>query len=222
MVQSVSVAGLVEVHGVRDVRGQLRDIAVVLVATLAMILFFVGVAVMSGEEFRFLSKEPAETLHAPKFVGAFAHAVVLLWVPAAVTGIVAGWLHRSVGQTRRAAFFLVAGGLSVALLMDDLFMFHEFVYPGLGVPELVVYAGYAAAGLLFVATFWGDLVESGALLMVVVGGAFLAASIGLDIVVPVAETVHVLEDGSKAIGVAMWTVAITRAAVGDLRPRLRA
>lgn len=195
-----------------------RDIVLVLVAVGALVGVFLALGAYTERPFSYFAKEPAETFAAPKYVGAFAHTLVLMWAAAATTALVAGSLHLLAGQHRVAALHLSAGALTVLLLVDDFFMFHESLYLRLGLSQEVVYGAYVMLAVAFVVVFRTELLHRGMAPMIVVAGAFFAVSVGLDIVVPVPETVHVLEDGTKAVGIAMWTVAIVRAAVGDLRP----
>lgn len=195
-----------------------RVIGLVVVAVAALIGVFLLLGAYTGRPFSYFAKEPAEIFVAPKYVGAFAHTLVLMWAAAASAALLAGTHHLLSGNRRVAAFHLSAGGLSLILLADDFFMLHESLYLRLGMSQEVVYAIYVVLAGAFVLGFWGDLLARRLVPLIGVAGVFFAVSVGLDIVVPVPETVHVLEDGTKAFGVALWSAAIVLAAFADLRP----
>lgn len=95
------------------------------------------------------------------FRGAFSNIGVLLWWAAAIVSAFTYFLlhipSRAAPFTKRAkAFFLYMAVLTTLLALDDLFMFHEEVFPvRLGIPELAVYAVYGvlAAGLIYFLRF---------------------------------------------------------------------
>jgi hypothetical protein len=143
------------VDSARDILppGLLRARAtVVLVTTLATVILLASVvlAVLGDHEFRYYTADPARTLSASPLVGLMSHAGVLLqWGAAAISVFAALLVARACGW--RHSMPLLAFGLGIGYLaVDDLLLFHEDIYPRLGVPEEVVLFGYVVAGLVFI------------------------------------------------------------------------
>jgi hypothetical protein len=104
-------------------------------------------------------------------------------------------------------FFLAAGLITLLLLLDDLFMLHEVVFPvHLGVPEDVVYATHACLLLWFLVWFRSVILQSSFLLLVLAFAGF-SVSIGVDLTASLyfVPGLYVFEDGGKLFGIVSWT-----------------
>lgn len=102
-------------------------------------------------------------------------------------------------------FLLLAAAISFVLAADDLLMLHELVLPGLGVPELLVYALYGSAGLLHGGMAL-RLARQSELVLLLVALAGLGASVTMDTLGELVG-IHVpigFEDGAKLIGASFW------------------
>ena len=115
-------------------------------------------------------------------------------------------------------FLLYAGLLTGALLMDDLFMVHERVYPKvLASSEETIFALYAVLFAFYLVLFRDDLLKSDPKIQLV-SIVLLAFSILMDVlentgIVEKITVFHrVAEDGSKFIGIWAWAVFHFRAA----------
>ncbi|MCG8442188.1 MAG: hypothetical protein MI723_10305 [Caulobacterales bacterium] len=139
----------------------------------------------------------------PAYFGAISTLGVMAWTGAATVCLFAALVLW--GRTRRvAAFALAAGALSGVFALDDAFLLHEEVLPGLGVPQiavLAVYAGLGAAHALFavVAT------RSRYLWLLGVALAALASSLWVDLFLGLrSQAAVIVEDGSKFFGIIAW------------------
>jgi hypothetical protein len=123
----------------------------VLLAVLWALLLAATVVVVAVSEhtFRSYSIDPAAWLDASPFVGLLSHVRVLLAWGAASACVVAGAFVARVGGWRQALPLLAAAAAMAYLALDELFRFHEYFYPRLGVPERAVLIGYAVAALAF-------------------------------------------------------------------------
>ena len=197
--------------GTQPVRAQALLVVSVVLAAFCVIGGFVVLAALTDHPFHYFSKEPAESLDADLYIGWFAHLTAVVWLGAAATALFAGvTLHRS-GRRRHAWFLLAGGALSTLLGADDLFLLHEFVYPRVGIPQEAVYLAY---GVLLAAYVWRFRPEILAddWLTLLVAGAFFATATSSDVVQHRWGVPHVVEDGAKLIGVALWSTFLVRAA----------
>lgn len=158
--------------------------------------------------------DPAMLMEAPFYLGAVSHLGVLLWCGAASASLfTVALLWRRV-EPSVWAFPAATALLAAVLLADDLWMLHESVVPGLlGVSQRATYAAYGAAVLGYLVIF-REPIRRTRILPLVVAGALLAGSIGLDN----AHDLHLvpsgvaafLEDGLKFVGIASfaaWVIA---------------
>jgi len=183
---------------------------------------FVVLGELVDRPFRYFSKEPVETLGGPGYVGWLAHLGSVVWLAGGASALLAGAVLR-LERRRGAGFLLAAGALTAALVADDLFLLHETVYPALGVPEEVVYATYGVL-LVTVAARWRHDVGRHDAALLALALALWAASVGADVVQETRGALphhHLLEDGLKLVGTALWTTFLVAAAGRDLRRAVR-
>lgn len=188
----------------------------VLLVVVVVLAVFAGLSAFSGYEFRYFSKEPAESLSGEAYVGWLAHLTVLTWAGAAATSLFAGFLLRVGGSAASATFLLALGSFTALLVLDDFFLLHESVYPRLGVPEEGVYITYGVLVLVLARRFTARL-RGHAVLLAVVAPLFWGTSVGFDFVQETwGVSLHLLEDGAKTVGVAMWSVFLVDAAAHEV------
>ncbi|MBI3967992.1 MAG: hypothetical protein HY329_20325, partial [Chloroflexi bacterium] len=154
-----------------DWRRQLGVLREQLLTTYLPVLVLVGVVTLVAKLTHVplidLLKDPAALKEQPFYVGFFSNVGVLLWWAAAcVCLFTAALLQRTTALSssqpvRRAArpapptsFFLTAGLISSYLALDDLFLFHDQIFPEyLGVPEKLVLLAIGITLLAFLYTF---------------------------------------------------------------------
>jgi hypothetical protein len=95
--------------------------------------------------------------------------------------------------------------------MDDAFMLHDIVYPQyLGLPDAIVFAGYAGILLLIMIRYYKVILESDYILFILAGACF-SLSVAIDQIDQHLEVVlfperwyHLWEDGPKFAGLVSW------------------
>lgn len=162
-------------------------------------------------------------------VGWLSHLGVMVWGVAAAAGIVGAVLRWADPSKRATARMLGAAGvLSLGLLVDDLFQVHESVLPTLlSIGEKRTMAAWGALGVAWFVVFARPIARSRHLPLVVLAGAFLAASIAVDVTEDLDAMVTiagwlggpaVIEDGPKLMGILCWAVFLWRVGIGGLAP----
>lgn len=167
---------------------------------------------MFSRDLRALSEESGGDL--PYYAGSLSILNGWVWASGAALAVVTGAL---VPQRRR--WMGVFAFLLLMFAADDALMLHEAVGPGYGVPERAFFALYGLCGgvlLLWGRRRWREhtMVAFG------LGGAFLAWSLGSDMVLPDRLLSDdgaklLLEDGAKLLGALMW-LTVPVLALGDL------
>ncbi len=167
-----------------------------------------------------LTRDPANVLDFPFYYGAISSLGILLWgATATLCGFTALALD---GAGVRSRFLYASAALSGLLLLDDLFLLHEIVFPQkLHLPELLVYGAYAAGGLL-VFVWFRTVIWTTEYPLLLVAGGFLAVSLVADTATndwPDASLKFLVEDGLKFFGIAGWFGYYARTCLGELRAR---
>lgn len=199
----------------RPGRQTLRRAGAAVAAGVGVVLAFVALAAVTGEPFMLFSKEPAESVGARPYIGWLAHLGAAVWLASASAALLAGAVLRRLGRTQVGAFLLAFGAYTAVLTIDDLFLVHESVNSR-GFPEEILYLSYGATAVLLILRFHREVARNDGVLLLLALGLW-ATSVGFDVV---QETwsihLHVLEDGSKVVGVVVWAVWLVGAAYREL------
>ena len=189
---------------------------------IAALFVFVGILsrLVDNASLAFFLRDIVATGKLPFFAGFVAQLGGMLWSASLTVCLFALYvLGKQNGELSGAKRLLWYGGiLTLALLMDDIFLFHEEIAPEyLGINEKIVVAGYGVLGVLFVVVNWREILSSEYLILGLALGLF-ALSIFLD-ALPI-DDFHLryfwkqlemfLEDGSKFAGIATWLTYFAR------------
>jgi hypothetical protein len=209
-----------------------RYLAVILIVYFPLTVFLLALgvrAVLVQNDYSLYFRDPAAVTQSPPWTGLFSNIGVLLWCGVAVVSLfTAVILRRIPGERRLAGFFLAWGLLTIVLMLDDLFMIHEFLLPTyFPVSDDIMFVAYflAVAGMLIY--YRTDLSRMRYILL---GCAFAAfgASITLDVLghvwftdrgVPtrlVWNLEYVIENGLKLLGIVLWLHFFTATSLDNL------
>lgn len=161
------------------------------------------------------------------FQGAFSNVGILLWWSAAIVSAFAYFLLRFVLRAKATTrlsrtFLLYMAVFTVVLVLDDLFMLHEEVFPvRLGISEIAVYGVYGVLTMALVC-FVRFLVQTDFLLLLLAFGFFgfsLLTDQGmLRFLFAMPPTPDLwAEDMTKMLGIVCWLVFLLRTATQQLR-----
>ncbi|MCB0447459.1 MAG: hypothetical protein KDD03_08100 [Gelidibacter sp.] len=93
-----------------------------------------------------LTTDVTVAANAPLYFGIQSQIGIFFW---AATAAICSYSSNLVMSKPNKNFLLVSASISLFLGLDDIFMFHEIVFPSLGVPQKVVYLSYALLMLLY-------------------------------------------------------------------------
>lgn len=83
-----------------------------------------------GIPIRVLIADPAQITDTPFYTGFLSNLTVITWAVGAYIALFTVWLLRRLNADAEwIRFFRMAGILTVVLMLDDLFMFHEEIFP---------------------------------------------------------------------------------------------
>ena len=183
------------------------------------VVAFIAVAWLAARardiQFSELSRDPAEILGSSFYLGSLTHVGVLVWwSSAAICFFAAGFHDPRSGVGNRRAFLRASAVVAAWLTLDDFFLLHDVVFPRhLGIRQRFVLLIYGAGMVLYLARFRKEILKTEYLLF-----AASLACFGVSVLADVMQSRvqldehHLIEDGSKFLGIAIWTLYFVRAA----------
>lgn len=198
-----------------------RDLA----AAIALAAAVIGAACIlwqwKGIPFGDLSRDPSNIFSYPFYIGSVSSLGAILWSATASLCLFSSFvLRRRGGDGARAASFLLCAGLVTTLLLfDDLFLFHEKMFPDvLGIPESMTFSTYAVIVLGFLVAFRGAILRT-RYPVLLFAGAMLALSMTADTLTNLSADTSLkflVEDGFKFTGIAAWFVYYARVCADEV------
>lgn len=209
-------------------RHSARTIAKLLAVAALLLASLLALGLVAGIPLADLTRDPQDILAAPWHTGVLSNLGIVLWAAAAGICLFTAAVRdapRNDDGRRVTRFLLLAGLITVALLLDDLFQLHRQLLPGQPLLSRLLTLGLAA-GLI---GFWllhnrRIIARTENLLLLVALAAFsvsvlidtTARMLAPDLVAAAGlnrgETLYFLvEDGAKFIGILFWLAYLCRA-----------
>jgi hypothetical protein len=189
--------------------------AVAILAAVAVAAVFFDVAIPSA------TRDIADEAGVGPFTGALSSIGILVWCATAAVTLFSGAITSKLGEKRQSSFLFCFGLLTLILLLDDLFMFHEELVPRyLGVPDALTYAalaGLTAASLIG----FRDVIWRSEYLLFVLALGFFSFSVAVDVSDGLhigSDWMYLVEDGAKFLGIVSWAGYFVRHAYQQVSP----
>lgn len=191
--------------------GQLRwSLLVTFGVSIATVSIFAGVAAYYDISFAYFARDPAITLYGHPLTGALSHIGILIWCATVAICLFCAAVHRRYGRPGFARFMVYSALLTALLMLDDLFMLHEYILPlSLGVPQNGVYGAYLVLVIVYVLGFRRTLLTLEYSIFLMACG-WLGLSLLTDLLLAQSELQFFLEDGLKLMGIATWLLFFAR------------
>jgi len=135
----------------------------------------------------------------PFYGGSVSLLSAVVWGAVASLAAFVAWA----GGARLRRPLLLLAALAALLLADDALMLHETLGPRVGIPDEAWYLLYATVAAVLAWSVRGDL-RTGHGAAFVLGGAFLAVSVGVDALNTETAVAFLVEDGTKLLGALVW------------------
>ena len=154
--------------------------------------------------------DPTASLGAHPFTGLISNIGVLLWCSTVAICFFTFIIYRLSRKDKISIFLFFSALLSLILLIDDLFLFHENIFPyRLHIPQKGIYLGYGIILIGYLYSFRGLLLEFRYKLLVAAILLF-GLSIGCDVFLPQEKWEYFIEDSFKILGIFSWFLFYTR------------
>ena len=179
----------------------------ILIPALLVILVMVLLRVFCDIPFRTMTLDPVQVMAGMKgnpFYGWLSDFGVLLWCSAAAVCLFCSACLRAEGRREEACFLKYSGCITLLLMIDDFFLFHEIDFPRfLGIPGEFLLFSYFLIISFYLYRFHRIIFQTDYLLLVL-AFAFLGISFGADILPFRIRGQFLVEDGSKFLGIVSW------------------
>ena len=195
-----------------QLRKLLPTLLVVYTPTFFIIFATIIIHLQTNIQIADLTRDPAALSGAPFYVGLLSNIGILFWsFTAAICLFCSAVLRRGTNNRELPPFLFFSGIITIILLLDDLFLFHDSVYTGyLNIPGKAVYAAYGIMISLYTIRFRMTILNTDFLLLLFAFGFFgLSLIFSMrSIYLPVDH--YLLEDGAKLFGIMTWFTYFTR------------
>lgn len=154
----------------------------------------------------------------PFYFGIFSQVGVLFWCSCAAICFFCGVLLAKSRTRKLSSFYFTSGAITSLLLIDDLFLIHEVVFPKyLKIPEEVVFLVYGILIFLYLLKF-KQTIQNTEFLPLLLAFTFFGFSVIANsslIYIPQSwlknEGQFLMEDGAKLVGIISWCIYFIRA-----------
>lgn len=183
-------------------------------STVGYALFFVAIVLGSILYLHFshdislyeMTSDFATVMKAPVYTALLSQIGIFFWAGTLAICLISATLLSGKSEFRNvSSFFYGSAVISLILGLDDVFLFHELVFPSFGISQKIVYFSYAFAMLVYGLRYVKFILKTEYVLLVLAIGGF-----GLSICIDVILYEHseyisnLLEDGFKFIGLIFW------------------
>lgn len=186
-------------------------------------LFFICVLIVSqtNMDLDLLTRDPAASTGTNPLTGMVSNLGILLWCICASLCFFSFTLLKNKPFNREfSSFFLLSGCLTSILLLDDLFMLHEHIFPlNLNIPEKLVIFVYGIIVFLYLAKF-RKLISKTDFIFLFLAFGFFGASIIIDLLVT-NMYLAIFEDWFKLLGIVNWLAYFTRVCFQQVERNVR-
>lgn len=170
-----------------------------------------------------LFRDTVATLNGPPYVGAMSNIGFVFWAMTAAISLFCFFSCKDKINCRATADLLLASGiLSLVLLLDDMFLFHEVVFPSFGIKEHFIYLTY---GLMIVAYlfYFRNAIKNTDYAILAASFMFFALSICSDFIIDHfcldLHSTSIYEDGFKFFGITLWFAYVATTCSSAIKDR---
>ncbi|MCB0382322.1 MAG: hypothetical protein KDD05_03210 [Psychroserpens sp.] len=193
------------IQQLRTLRFSFLLIFVVILVTLGLLL---GIHFNEDIPIEILTNDLAVLAELPIYAGILSQMGILLWSAAAAICMYSVPL---IIDEEHKQFIRASVYITLLLGLDDAFMFHETLFPSLGIHQKIVFLGYGIMMLLYLYKYYKLILTTDFILFTLALGWFGISMLIDNFIRDVSPYITKLtEDGTKFIGIVTWLVYFIR------------
>jgi hypothetical protein len=179
--------------------------AFVLICDMAVLLSIYEIGLTRNIQFVTMTRDPA-AIYGNYFVGILSNLGIMLWAAAAVVCFLGAVILPNSSQGH--PFLVASGVLTTLLALDDAFLFHQVIFPGLfHVHKWQVFGIYLLFFVVYFIAFNRLIISKTDYPIILAAFLLFGLSIVIDDVLhafPTQQLQPLFEDGAKFIGISLW------------------
>ncbi len=193
-----------------QIRSHLRIYLIAYAVLMGLLYFFAKLARHYDMSVAYFTRDPVITLYGHPFTGVISNIGILFWCCSLSVCLFCSWLVLKKGEKQVAIFLFFSGLFTLFLMLDDLFMFHEFIFPySFGIPQEAVIVGYLIIMSVYLLRFARLILTMEYTILLMACGWF-ALSLATDMWMVQSNTQFLVEDGAKLFGIVTWFIFFIR------------
>ncbi len=170
-----------------------------------IVIAVVGLTIVQQLDIGQFTRDPAALTDSSPFIGLLSSIGVLFWAATAAICYFSALILWQQKQHSKALFLLAAGLITSLLLLDDLFMFHEVVFPMyLNFGEKITFVLYAAIVGSFLWGFRQQILGTDYTILLIALGLLGFSVLADRIFSDIGSWGYLVEDGPKLFGIVAW------------------
>jgi len=152
-------------------------------------------------------RNPTAVLGGAVYIGFISNIGILFWAFTTAICLFSSMIHKQdKNQASTRQFLFYSGLLTLWLLLDDMFMLHDSIFPyHLMIPEELIYLSYITVVLVYLAKFKTEILAYEYVILSL-AFCFFALSVLIDLFIEQQGFVSLIEDGFKLFGITTWFI----------------
>jgi len=183
-----------------------------IIFTYATCLILLAISFIVGTKYSIpfsqITGDPALTFNAHPFTGIISNIGVLLWCTTSCICLFSGIVLFKLKQNKEATFLISSSFLSFILLIDDFFMFHDYIlysFEAFKVTQSITYTFYISLMLWYSISFLKLIFNKTSYVILGIAFLFLGASAFIDLFLKNEGNLkYFIEDSLKFVGIFSW------------------
>lgn len=198
--------------------------AKIFVPTLFFLALLYVFAKMNGINLSYITRDPIQLLNGKPYTGILSNIGIIFWCFTIAILFFSAKIARNPGRPKILyQFFFFAGLLTLLLLADDLFLFHDVIFPDyLNLNEIFFYIfyGLSVVALLY---FFRKVILKSDYVLLLLAFVLLGSSVIMDLDIVYSMGIYLpgswlIEDGFKFMGIISWFVYFVRICYTNINP----
>jgi len=193
-------------HNKRKISFDLKMLLSLYLLTFGFLLVISSISHITGIDISKFTRDPTAIMGAHPFIGVLSNIGVLLWSAcASVCFFSAGVLYYKKNNRGLSAFLFSSGLVTSILLLDDLFLLHERIFPRyFNIHEELLFSIYCVMILLYIVKFRRLILKTEFIILFLALGFFVLSLIVDQRLEQLLPWRHLFEDGFKLFGIVSW------------------
>ena len=204
----------------------MRIYPIILIISFLTLFFLLVVGIISWRTnipIMDFTRDPLSIMDAPVYIGILSNLGILFWTAGAAICFFSAAIITYINHKSQAFYFLLFGGIiTMVLLCDDFFLFHEKVFPEyLNTSEIQAFIIYFLMIVVYLIFFRKKIMTTDFLILGISLLGF-AISVTIDeIFVNHFTGKFLVEDGFKLLGILSWSTYFTRVGMTEIKYHLK-